>query len=58
MPLEIQSEIAIFVTMGLTPLAEGNTLASATYRPFVPQTWPCGSTTPFEGVALMRQVPI
>ena len=30
MPLEIQSLIAMFVIIGLTPLAEGKTLASAT----------------------------
>lgn len=30
MPLEIQSAIAMFVIMGFTPLALGNTLASAT----------------------------
>jgi hypothetical protein len=44
--------------MGFTPLAEGNTLASATYRFLVPQTAPWGSTTPFEAWADMRFVPI
>lgn len=40
MPRAIHSAIPIVVTMGLTPLAEGNTLASATYTPLVPQTLP------------------
>jgi hypothetical protein len=42
----------------LTPLADGNTLASATYRPSMPQTLPCGSTTPECGDELIRHVPI
>lgn len=56
--LEIQSEIAMFVTIGFTPLALGNTLASLTYRPSVPQTRPRGSTTPVLSDALIRLVPI
>lgn len=45
-PLAIHSQIPILVTIGFTPLALGNTLASATYNPSVPQTLPCESTTP------------
>lgn len=57
-PRAIQSAIAMTVIMGLTPLAEGNTLASATYRPPTPQTRPRGSTTPSAARALIRLVPI
>lgn len=55
----IHSLIAIFVIMGFTPLALGKTDASATYRPSsTSQTRPRASTTPCDGVALIRHVPI
>lgn len=57
-PLDIQSLIAIFVTIGLTPLALGNTLASATYSPSTPHTFPLPSTTLVRSLAPIRQVPI
>lgn len=57
-PLLIQSLIAIFVTIGLTPLADGKTLASATYNPSTPHTFPVESTTPSFSSADMRHVPI
>ena len=57
-PLAIPLEIPIVVIIGLTPLAEGNTLASATYNPCVPQTLPRGSTTLFFGLVPIRHEPI
>lgn len=57
-PRAIQSAIAKAVTIGFTPLALGKTLASATYSPSVPQTFPLGSTTPAPGWLLILQEPI
>lgn len=56
--IEIQSLIAMLVTMGLTPLALGNTLVSLMYNPSVPQTLPLESTTPSRSWTDMRFVPI
>lgn len=57
-PLEIHSAIPMFVIIGFTPLADGKTLASATYKPCTPQTLPWESTTPVLGDGLIRHVPI
>ena len=48
----------MMVIMGFTPLALGNTLPSATYRPSLPQTLPLPSTTPFSGLVAILHVPI
>lgn len=53
-----QSAMAKFVIIGFTPLALGNTDASITYSPRVPQTRQFGSTTLFLADAPIRHVPI
>ena len=57
-PLQTHSATPIVVTMGLTPLALGNTLASTTHNALVPHTLPFPSTTPFRGSTAIRHVPI
>jgi hypothetical protein len=46
--------MAITVSMGFTPDALGKVLASATYRPRIPQTRCSASTTDVRALAPMR----